>query len=95
MPRKPHNYIPIVHPEPEPAAPTPAELVADGVVDLKTAAKLCGHGIRWMQEQVASKRFASFMLGGKRVIPRKALIDFLAAEMVKAQAVQGRSRPIR
>ncbi|WP_439621476.1 hypothetical protein [Gemmata sp.] len=84
MPRKPHAYTPISRAEPEPTEPTPAELVADGVIGRRDAARLCGHGLSWMDEQIASGRILSFVLDRRRVIPRKALIDFLAAEMVKA-----------
>ena len=77
-------YTPITRAEPEATEPTPAELVADGVVDLKTAAKMCGHAATWMKDQVRSGAVASFLLGRRRVIPRRALIDFLAAEMSKA-----------
>lgn len=84
MPRKPHAYTPITRAEPEPAEPTPSELVADGVMDVKSAAKFCGHGTTWLKEQLRSGVITSFLTGGRRVIPRRALIDFLAAEMVKA-----------
>lgn len=84
MARKTHAYTPISRSGPEPTQPSPAELVSDGVVGLKEAARLCGHGVRWVRDQIAANRIASFVMGRRRVIARKVLIDFLAAEMVKA-----------
>ena len=81
MARKPRVYTPIEAPE---AEPTPAELVADGVVDLKAAAVLCGHGVTWVTEQVEAKRLPAFKLSKKWVIPRRALIAFLAERMQAA-----------
>lgn len=79
MARKP-QYAPIIHAAEE----SPAELLADGVVDLKTAAQMCGHCRRWIEEQVKTCVIPSFMVDGKRVIPRRGLIRFLAERMKAA-----------
>lgn len=87
MARAPRGYVPILPMTPPavaPAAPTPAELLADGVVDLKTAAEMCGHCLRWITQQIERGELPSFIVKRKRVIPRKAVIDFLASRMIKA-----------
>ncbi len=83
MARKPREYTPIIH-APAPAVPTSAELLADGVVDVKTAANLCGHGRKWIRQQIEANAFPSFLMERKRVIPRRALLLFLAARMEAA-----------
>lgn len=88
MARKPRNYKPLVADSSagpvSTAGQSPAELLADGVVDLKTAAKLCGHGLRWIRDRVREKDLPSFQFEQKRVIPRRAVIAFLAERMQAA-----------
>lgn len=86
MARGPRDYIPIPHvpQQAEPEGPTPEEIVADGVVDLDSAARLCGHGVTWIREQMEAGTFTAFKLAKKWVIPRRQVIDFLAARMIAA-----------
>lgn len=80
MPRKAPVYT---HIEYTPTGGDEADL-ADGVLGVTAAAEFCGHKRSWMEERLALREIPSFLLDRRRVIPKRALVRWLAEEMRKA-----------
>lgn len=64
------------------------ELVADGLVDVETAASFLGIRRAKLYTLLASGELPSVKIGKSRRIPRRALIEFAAARL--AQGNSGR-----
>jgi hypothetical protein len=85
MPRPRPKCTPIITPIPEQSPePTPAELLADGVLRIREAAAFLGHGRSWLLDQLKAGKLESFMCGGRRVIARRVLVAYLAEQMARA-----------
>jgi hypothetical protein len=66
-------------PPSEPVDPPPSdeEELADGVLHLKDAATFLGHSTTWVWEQIRAGELTSFVLGRRRVLPKRQLVAYL------------------
>jgi excisionase family DNA binding protein len=68
-----------------PKQPSPAAILADGALSPSTAAALYGGSEALYRKACDDGRLPFTRLGKKRLIPRRALIEFLAKNMVPAR----------
>lgn len=62
---------------------TPQQLlVSDGVMDVRAAASLLGISRSKVYEMMRDGTLPSLLLGRRRLIPRRALIELLASHLV-------------
>ena len=54
------------------------ELVSDGAVTIPTACQIAGVSRATIWRRIASGELASIRIGRRRLIPRRALLDYLA-----------------
>ena len=67
------------------AQPDPrADLAADGLVSVAEACKFLGLGHSELYLHIASGAIASAKIGRRRLIPRRALVEFAARHLVAA-----------
>ena len=64
----------------------PDEDLRDGVLTLAEAARFVAHGRNWLYRRLAAGEIRSFVLGGKRVVPRRALVEFLGRARCDSEA---------
>lgn len=65
-------------------AETPESLVADGAVTVRQAAAFTGLGKTALYDAMDAGRLAYLKVGKRRLIPRRALVKWLAAGLVDA-----------
>ena len=75
MPRKPPVLLPI---DPGPRELTPEEVCTDGALPIRAAAKFIGIGLSTMRQLVDAKELPSGKVRAKIVVPKRALVLYLA-----------------
>lgn len=78
MPPKPPVYAPI---DPGPRELTPEELCADGALQVPAAAAFLGIGRSAVKEMIRTREVPSMIVKGRRVIPKRALVLYLAKQL--------------
>jgi hypothetical protein len=76
----PPRYPKFSHIEPDDSAEA---VCRDGAMSLKSAARFCGLGLGAFRRFVASGEIVTLRVGGRRVVPRRALINFLAKKLME------------
>lgn len=67
------------------ADPDAADLCADGAFSVAQAARFCGLKPEGIRPYIARGEIESFKIGSRRVVPRRALVRFLAAKLTAAK----------
>ena len=66
---------------------TPEELLADGCLSVKQAAEFLSIGLTSTYAEMESGRLAYLKIGRRRVVPKKELIRFAAAQLTGGWAI--------
>ncbi|MFO0848374.1 MAG: hypothetical protein U0871_07445 [Gemmataceae bacterium] len=69
------------------------EIFSDGAVDVRAASEFTGWGRTSLYAAMADGRLPFVRLGKRRLVPRRALVELLRANVVQSPPARSRAHP--